>query len=87
MVIFGSKDLDELDRDARLRACYWHAGLQVVSGSAMTNATLRVRLNIPEHNSAKASRLISEAVKEGLIKLKDENASNKNKSYVPYWAV
>lgn len=87
VVIFGSKDLDELDRDARLRACYWHAGLQVVSGSAMTNATLRVRLNIPEHNSAKASRLISEAVKEGLIKLKDENASNKNKSYIPYWAV
>lgn len=87
VVIFGFKNFDDLDREARLRACFWHAGLQYVNGSAMTNASLRARLGIPEHNSATASRLIADAVKENLVKLKDPNASNKNKSYVPRWAV
>jgi ATP-dependent DNA helicase RecG len=87
VVLFGPKNLEDLDRDARIRACFWHASLHYVSGSAMTNTSLRERFGIPEHNSAKASRLIGDAVAKGVIKPKDASASNKNKSYIPYWAV
>ena len=32
-------------------------------------------------------RLIADALASGMIRLKDPSASNKNKSYIPYWAV
>ena len=86
VVLFGPRTLEEMSRDERIKACYWHAALQYVSGNAMTNTTLRKRLGIGERGIAKASRLISDAVQAEVIKLRDATASNKNKSYVPYWA-
>lgn len=51
------------------------------------NQSLRERLNMPKNNSAGASRIISDAVEAGLIKISDKAPeSKKYSSYVPYYA-
>jgi predicted HTH transcriptional regulator len=58
-----------------------------VSNQKMTNATLRKRLGIEEQNYALASRVIADAIAEGLTKPRDpSNLSKKHASYVPFWA-
>ena len=52
----------------------------------MTNTSLRERFNIEQHNSADASRIIREALKENMIKPYDDGASKKYMKYKPYWA-
>jgi predicted HTH transcriptional regulator len=67
-------------------ACYMHACLKQVSGEQMTNASLRDRFGIAEHNKALISRLISASVDDGLIKLLDTNTAPRYYRYVPFWA-
>ena len=53
----------------------------------MTNQTLRERFNIEEQNASMVSRVIRDAIVEGLVKEEDpDNASRKYKRYIPYWA-
>jgi len=76
-----------MDRSDRIRACYQHAALQHVSGQTMTNASLRKRLGVDEKNYAIVSRVIADAIAEGLVKPKDPaSTSKKHASYVPFWA-
>lgn len=71
----------------RLDACYQHAVLKHLSGSAMTNKTLRERLKMPEKQSSMVSSLIQEALDYEIIKPADpENKSRKFSKYVPTWA-
>ena len=87
VVMYSYKQLSEMDREDKLRACYQHACLQYVSGEKMTNETLRTRFNIAKKNSAIASRILSDAVSCGLIKEYQPNSdSRRYKSYLPYWA-
>ena len=53
----------------------------------MTNATVRKRFGIEKRNSAKASRLIKEALDAEVIGPYDPDASNRMKRYVPFWAL
>ena len=46
VILYSYKQLSEMDRDDKLRACYQHACLQYVSGEKMTNESLRTRFNI-----------------------------------------
>jgi ATP-dependent DNA helicase RecG len=86
-VLFAPKPLRKMDRNDRVRACYQHAGLQWVSNSQMTNATLRKRFGISDANSAQASRIIRETLHEGLIREHDpDSRSRKHARYVPFWA-
>ena len=86
-ILYAPRQLRGMDRSDRVRACYQHAALQHVSGQAMTNASLRKRLGIDEKNYAMASRVIAEAIAEGLIRPKDAaSTSKKHASYVPFWA-
>jgi ATP-dependent DNA helicase RecG len=85
--LFAARKLSEMDREDRLRACYQHACLRYVSGERMTNTSLRERLGIEVQNYSMASRIISEAIAEKLVKREDpESKSNKHARYVPYWA-
>jgi ATP-dependent DNA helicase RecG len=52
----------------------------------MTNSSLRKRFAIEEQNAAKASRIMAETVKVGLIKPFDPLTSDRYLSYVPFWA-
>ena len=84
--LFAHKKLKAMTADERIRACYQHACLCYVTGITMTNATLRKRFGIQDHNSAKASRLIAEAVGSGLVEPADPTQSKKYASYLPFWA-
>ncbi|MBI3092482.1 MAG: putative DNA binding domain-containing protein [Candidatus Tectomicrobia bacterium] len=86
-VLFAHKPFAEMDKADRIRACYLHACLQYVQRKQMTNSTLRDRFGIEEKNRAQVSRLISDAVEAGLIRLYNpESDSRRFASYVPYWA-
>jgi predicted HTH transcriptional regulator len=53
----------------------------------MTNETLRTRLNIPDKDYPKASRIIRETIEAGLVKPSDPaSKSRKHAKYLPFWA-
>ncbi|ODS87710.1 MAG: transcriptional regulator [Chryseobacterium sp. SCN 40-13] len=87
VTIFSYKALNDLDKKEKIRACYQHACLKYVSNEKMTNQSLRERFKIEDHNSAIASRIIGDTLKEGLIKKEDpESNSRKFPNYLPFWA-
>ena len=86
IILYGHKTFRQMDKHDRIRACYLHACLKYVSGKYMTNQSLRERFNIEEHNYTMASKIITDTIKEGLVKAHDiENKSKKFTKYVPYW--
>lgn len=85
-VLFTHRPLREMDRTDRTRACYMHACLRYVERDPMTNSTLRARLGISEPNKAMASRIIGDAIKDGLVKPEDLNQGRKYAKYIPFWA-
>lgn len=85
-VLFSQKPFREMKRADRSRMCYLHACLKYVEREPMTNSSLRLRFGISEANMAKVSRLINDAIKDGLIKPQDPNQGRKYASYVPFWA-
>ncbi|RRJ89676.1 transcriptional regulator [Paenimyroides tangerinum] len=87
VTIYAYKTLNDLDKKEKIRACYQHACLRYVSNDKMTNQSLRERFQIEDQNAATASRIIKDALEEGVIKLEDpENKSRKYTKYIPYWA-
>jgi predicted HTH transcriptional regulator len=85
VVLFSHRELREMDKEDRVRACYLHACLRCVQRDFMTNSTLRKRFGISERNSATASRIIKETVAAKKIRPHDESASRKYMKYVPWW--
>ena len=86
-ILYAPKEYSEMDSSDRIRACYQHACLCWVSNQKMTNTTLRKRFGIEDKNYPMVSRIIKDTMKKELIKLYDpNNTSNKNTSYVPFWA-
>ena len=86
VTLFSHRDLNAMDRTDRVRAVYLHACLRYVSRQKVTNTTVRERFGIDAHNSAKASRLIKEAVDDGTVVARDPSAAKKLMEYVPWWA-
>lgn len=84
--LYAPQKLADMDAEGRVRACYQHACLMFVTGQKLTNTSLRKRFGIEEHNSAKASRIIAEAVKAGKIRPFDPDQGKKFASYLPFWA-
>lgn len=85
--LYSPKNLGEMDKSDRVRACYQHCCLKYVSNEKMSNQTLRKRFNILDQNYPMASRIITDTMNEGLIKLADpDNASKKYFFYIPFWA-
>ncbi|HMO85080.1 MAG TPA: ATP-binding protein [Lacipirellulaceae bacterium] len=86
-VLFAHQTFAQMDKSARVRACYLHACLQYVQRTFMTNSTLRARFGIEDHNRAQASRVIKAAVEAGLVRQNDpDGESRKDTRYVPFWA-
>jgi predicted HTH transcriptional regulator len=85
VMLFGHKQLADMDAAERIRACYQHCCLCRVLGQRMTNASLRERLG-SEATASKASRIIAETVRAGMVRLYKPEARRKNACYVPFWA-
>ena len=86
VVLFAPRPLSSMNRAERVRATYLHACLRYVNREYLTNTTVRGRFGIETRNSAKASRLIAEAVQERTIALDDPTAAPRLMRYVPWWA-
>ena len=86
VVLFQPENLTEMGRQEKVRATYQHACLQWVSGTQMTNSSLRKRLGIKDSNYSMASRILKDAINDGLIKLYGDRNSKKDAKYVPFWA-
>ncbi len=87
VTLFAHQPFNAMSKNDKVRACYQHSCLCWVSNSQMTNASLRNRFGIAEKNYAIASRIIADAIAEGLIKAHDpSNLSKKHTKYVPFWA-
>ena len=86
VILYAYQKLSDMDRKDKIRACYQHCCLKYVSNEKMTNKTLRDRFKIDARNTSTASRIIEVTIKEGLIKLEDqENISRKYTKYIPFW--
>ena len=72
--------------EEKLWSCYLHACIKYVMGERMTNLSLKKRMHVEEKNKAAISRLISEAMKENLIKPFDKDTAPRYMSYIPIWA-
>ncbi|MCC2626080.1 MAG: transcriptional regulator [Burkholderiales bacterium] len=84
--LFSHKNFNEMNTEERIKACYMHCCLKYVSSMPMNNASLRARFNLGEENSASTSRVISQTIKSGLIRVYDANANRKSLRYIPFWA-
>lgn len=86
VVLFAPRPLMRMDKKERVRATYLHACLRYVHRQYLTNASMRQRFGIKAQNSARASRLIAESVREGVIAPYDRSVAPKLMQYVPWWA-
>jgi len=87
VTIYSYKTLNKLDKKEKIQACYQHACLKYVSNEKMTNQSLRGRFKIEDRNYSIASRIIRDALRDGVIKEDNpENKSRKYASYLPFWA-
>lgn len=85
--LFSHKDFKEMSTQERVWACYWHTVLMYVSHQQMTNTTLRRRFSIEDSNYPAASKVIQDALRDGVIKPYDaENQSRRHARYIPNWA-
>jgi predicted HTH transcriptional regulator len=85
VVLFGPRLLSDMDKSERVRAIYLHACLKYVNRDYLTNSSVRQRFGIELRNSARASRLIAEAIRTGVITPDNPRASRKQMRYVPWW--
>jgi len=87
VTLYAYKEFSEMDRSAKLRACYQHCVLRYILGEKMTNQSLRERLGLQSRQSDIASRIVGLAVDEGMIKLEDpDSTSRRYAKYIPFWA-
>lgn len=85
-MLFKYQPLKDMDKADRVRACYLHAGLKYLEHNFLTNTSVRERFGIEKQNRAMASRLISDAVKAGVIVPHDPHCAPKHMKYMPWWA-
>ncbi len=86
-ILFAPKDLNNMNKSDKVRACYQHCALLYVSNERMSNQTLRQRFKIKEENYSIASRIMRDTVDAGLIKLeKPRQQVEKAHDLHPVWA-
>jgi len=84
-ILYKYKALVNMGKEEKIRACYQHACLQWVSGSSMSNASLRDRFGIKQSNYPMASRIIKDTINANLIKPYGDIGSKRTAKYVPFW--
>lgn len=87
VIIYKHKELRNIDKQDKIRACYQHCCLKYVGGELASNKSLRTRFEVSEKNYSIVSRILADAINAGMIKISDpDNKSKKHVSYVPFWA-
>jgi len=87
VVLFAHTELEQMDRNDRVRASYQHCCLRYVMNEKMTNQSLRERFKLPEDKTATVSQIIAATIESGKIKPADPaQTSTRYRHYVPFWA-
>lgn len=87
VTIFGPRSFEDMDREARIRACYQHCALKQVMGEHMTNQSLRERFRLEESKASNISQVIAATIEAGLVKPDERvGGSRKFARYLPFWA-
>lgn len=86
VTVFSYKPFKTLTRDERLRAVYLHSVLRHIQGEQTTNASVRERFGLRAAQVSAVSRLLAEAVEQGLLIPHDRDAGKRAMAYVPFWA-
>jgi len=86
VILFAPLKFEDMDKQDRIRATYQHCSLKFSNQEYMTNTTLRKRFGLGNKQHSKASKVISDTLKKGLIKPADpENKSTRHIKYIPFY--
>lgn len=85
-ILFAHKELKEMNRKDKIRACYLHACLRYIQNDFMTNTSLRERFGIDVKNIAMVSRIIKETLSDEKVSIYDETVGTRARMYVPRWS-
>lgn len=85
--LFPQKPFADMSKQEKTMACYQHACLMFEDNEAINNQSVRDRFGLNKNQSSIASRILSDAVEQKLIKPADEGViSKKYTTYVPFYA-
>jgi len=85
-ILFSHKELKDMDKSDKTRACYQHASLRYIQRDYMTNTSLRERFGIDSKNTAMISRIIRDTLDEHKIYIYNESVGTRARKYIPWWA-
>jgi predicted HTH transcriptional regulator len=85
-ILFAHKELKDMDKQDKIRACYQHASLRYIQREYMTNTSLRERFGIDAKNISMVSKIIKETLDEEQIYIYDESVGTRARKYIPWWA-
>lgn len=75
-----------MTRDERIAVCYQHACLLYEDSLSINNQSVRERFSLNTKQSAMASRILSDTMESGLIKMENpETESKRYTSYIPFY--
>lgn len=83
-IMIGPLPFSEMTRQQRVQVCYQHACLRHQHRTLLTNSSLRARFGIEARNAAQVSRVIRDALDDGVIRIADPD--HPKAGYTPYWA-
>lgn len=85
VILYAPRSFADMTPDERVRACFQHSILKLLSGERMKNSSLCERLGIDKtKNAAQATAVINKALADGYIKPAD--AEHPRAGYVPIFA-
>jgi len=85
-VLFAHKELKDMHKGDKVRACYLHCCLKYIQNDYMTNTSLRERFDIDIKNRSMVSKIINETLESGKILIYDDSVGPKARTYIPSWA-
>jgi len=85
-ILFAHRELKDMDKQDKIRACYQHASLRYIQRDYMTNTSLRERFGIDTRNISMVSKIIKDTLNEKQIYIYDESVGTRARKYIPWWA-
>lgn len=86
ITLYPKKKVSEMTKDERIAACYQYACLLYEDGLAINNQIIRERFNLNKNQTVMASRILTDTLECGLIKMKGPDTESKRyASYIPYY--
>lgn len=86
ITLFPKKNVNEMTREERIAVCYQHTCLLYEDGLSVNNQSVRERFKLNKNQSAMASRILTDTLESGLIKMENpETDSKRYKTYIPYY--